>query len=311
MKMKIETIITEIKENLLDDGSIIWWDAKKKRKVRKLKSLFNDLSNDIYYDSELGKIFMEANGVLIALDDFYNGRKIEQILNEKNIDLKSIDSKEFNYQLLSLVNYFSSPLFKITQIVKQIDSELKFKEIISDKGGYSFIVLVDYKGMDCILKINKRHEDYERKIGRNANIVNEYNVFKDLQVIRYNEKDLRAIPKVYKFYDKAPSIESENKLGKNAYLMEFINGKTLYDSGKQGVSFFVQLKKIINLILDEEYLPPILDLNPQNILVDENNNPVLIDFMCAQELSDNENFAFEQKKLVRQRIDSIIARYEL
>lgn len=175
-------------------------------------------------------------------------------------------------------------LENILFLVREIDTELKYIDYIGE-GAYSLILLVEKNKERFALKINKNHEAFQ--LDKLFTLEHEAQVLKDLA-------DVQNIPKLYRFYKNAPSVNNTKIRGKNAILITYISGKSLIKSGKQNISFFLKVEGIIDEINKKGYGISVADFNEHNILVDNRGNPWLIDFMCAVPLHENKTIAKKQ-----------------
>lgn len=189
---------------------------------------------------------------------------------------------------------------KLERLVEKIDPRLTFKEVIGE-GGYSVVSLVEHKKRPHALKINRFHE--ASHLDASFTIENEYDVMKGL-------KGVYGIPEVYKFYRSAPSLTEPGRRGKNAFLMRYIEGTTLLRSGMQNGFFFMKVRGIVDEIHRKGYCIPISDFSAENIIVDEENEPWLIDFMRAIKLDGDKEIAEQQKRLSLRRLRWLRERYE-
>lgn len=188
----------------------------------------------------------------------------------------------------------------ILSLVREIDPELKFIRYVGE-GAYSLIFLVEKKGENYALKINKDHENFQ--LDPLFTLEHETQVLIDLA-------DVQNVPKLYKFYKNAPSVNNRIKKGKNAMLITYIPGISLFRAGNQNITFFLKVKDIIDEINKRGYGIPISDFNEHNIIVDNRGNPWLIDFMCAIPLNENKRIAERQITLGNKKLNRIVKIFE-
>lgn len=187
-------------------------------------------------------------------------------------------------------------LESILSLVREIDPELKFIKYIGE-GVYSLILLVEKKGENYALKINKKHENFQ--LDSLFTLEHEAQVLIDLA-------DVQNIPKLYKFYKNVPSVNDRNRKGKNAMLISYIPSTSLLQAGNQNITFFLKVERIIDEINKRGYGIPASDFNEHNILIDNRGNPWLIDFMCAIPLDENKKIAEKQIALGNKKLKRIV-----
>lgn len=301
--------INTIKKNLLSKGFVRWWTKEKKKKESRLVEAFEFLETkkEILSKNSL-TVFILVNDILHHLKEYYSGKNpFDRINNIEGVDLSKLSDQELNEKLVIIANWFNIPEVQVRGKVKDVDPSLTYVKLIYKDGMHSYILLVkDKDDKKFILKVNKKHETIYPGT-KNHTLEYEYLVMDELKVVRKVIKSQRCIPHMYKFYNKAPSMEGD-KLGKNAFLMEYIPGETLSISGEQSISFFNNLYKIVNQIFEAGFLPP-SDFHASNILVDENNNPVLIDFMHSVKLSNDPKIAEGQKDFFMKILKNIEQRH--
>jgi len=244
--MEIENVpdaIRIIEHNLLNQKFSIrgWIFGKRenrqtkeiKNKLKALEGAFKYLRDHDYHEGKK-KYFLEILSKLLStLELYYQKHTKEEELKKMahilNIDFSNtISEEELDKKIKMAANWFTgnSIFEKSKRITKEIDPEMTCI-IPLGEGEFGFVIKVAYKGKHYALKISKKNNEIIQYSNPptstfNMKLIDEYE-----RMVKFWHKGLHFIPEPIKFFDKAPAFLEESKIGKNAFLMEFISGEMI------------------------------------------------------------------------------------
>ncbi len=161
----------------------------------------------------------------------------------------------------------------IEQMIMGLDNSLVLVEEIGE-GTFSKVFKVSKQSKPYALKVERRflgidelpHHLKREKFGITG-CGYEFGVQKTLSGIE-------GVPEAVFLYNE------------DAFLMQYIDGKTIKQAGKQPIGFFDKLRRIASGINDRGYCLPMDLVFGNNLLADEGHNPYVVDFMLSERLND-------------------------